>query len=82
MREWTGTRLLYASIGEVTPQVDILRPKSRCWGRVPHHWYCMPTWMYLANGDALLCVDPTQSSETRKVRGLHWHSLLRERKGK
>ena len=29
----------------------------------------------------LLCVDPTQSSETGKVQGLHWHNLPRERKG-
>ena len=25
--------------GEVTPQVDILSPKSRCRGGVPHRWY-------------------------------------------
>ena len=28
-----------------------------------------------ATAVALLCVDPTQSSETGKVEGLHWHNL-------
>ena len=31
---------------------------------------------------ALLCVDVTQSSESRKVWGLHWHNQLRDRNGK
>ena len=38
------------------------------------------TWP-MARAVALLCVDPRQSSATRKVWGLGWHNLPREGKG-
>ena len=40
---------------EATPQVDILGPKSRRWGGVPHRRYGSSTWTPLVNGKGLLC---------------------------
>jgi hypothetical protein len=56
----TGTRLkvVLAPVREVTPQVDIPGPNSRCWGGLPHRRHEGSAWTQLAN--ALLCMDPTQ----------------------
>ena len=56
-RDRTGRRLLCAPVEEKTPQVDILGPKSRHWGGVPHCKFGMTAWTHLA---ALICVDPTR----------------------
>ena len=44
-------RWLCAPVGEVTLQVDILGPKSRHWGGIPHRQYGVSTWTYLANSE-------------------------------
>ena len=73
-----------APIGELTPQVDILGPKSRHWGRgLPPPYGGPPgrTWP-MARAEALLYEDPTQSSETGTVQGLlRWQHLPMETKG-
>ena len=51
MREWISRRLLCAPVGEKTPQVDMLGPKSRHWGGVPHRQFGMTAWTHLANGE-------------------------------
>ena len=50
-RDWGGRRFLCAPIGEKTPQVDILGPKSRSWGEVPHRRLGMAAWTHLANDE-------------------------------
>ena len=80
MHERQVEGLFCATVGEVTPQVDILGPKKP---PLPHHCMgCTPGYSWpTARAPALLYVDPTQSTETRIVRGLGWHNLPRERKG-
>ena len=56
-----------AAVGEGSSTASMGCPLGRTW----------PT----ARAVALLCVDPTQSSESGTVQRLCWHSLPRERKG-
>ena len=81
-REFGGRRLLCAPVGEKTLQVDIPRPKSRCWGEVPHRSLGMAAWTHLANGEGSYLPLCGLDTETGHVRGLRWHNLPRERKGK
>ena len=68
--------------GKMTMHVDILGPKSRRWGGVPHSSMGCPlarTWP-TARAVALLCVDPTQSSEKRKSGGIGGTTSHRQHK--
>ena len=60
--------------GKVTPQVDILRPKSYCGAGFPHCRYVVSAWMHLAHGEGRcppLCgpVDPIQGMKQGKSGG-------------
>jgi hypothetical protein len=51
VREWTGGRLLCATVGEVTPQADILGPKAAAGERFPTAVLGVSTGTHLlANG--------------------------------
>ena len=74
----TSTHFQTVKVGGCCPMVTlghrgtVLNQSELPFGRT---W---PTAMVVA----LLCVDPPQSHETGTVRGLRWHNLPRERKGK
>ena len=50
-RTRTGRGLLCAPVGEVTPEVDILGPKSRRWEGSPTAGMGVPIWTHLATSE-------------------------------
>ena len=43
-------KVVLCPLGEVSPQVDILGPKSRRWGGAPHRQYGVSAWTHLSKG--------------------------------